>query len=117
MKQLKSHFLILLGILLSISCNKEDVYHEYKCEVSGTYGDYNITYTNITDNLTQQWNNVGNDWSYSWTQTGVKWLCISAQNNSKLGYVTVRIMMDGKVVESKTSDYGEYMIAKVCVYR
>lgn len=108
--------LLLLAITITStfflsSCTKEDEEVEYRYEVSGTSGSYSITLQNADDN-TQQYSNVGNGWWYKWNQTGTRWLYISAQNNNDSGSVTVKIIRNGKIVESNTS-HGGYTIATV----
>ncbi len=104
--------LVLLAVVFSItSCSKELFNSEYKYEVSGTGGSYDVTLEN-TDNNTQQHSSVGNGWFYEWEQSGTRWLYLSAQNNNSSGSVTVKIYRKGKVVAENTS-YGGYTIATV----
>lgn len=102
--------LMVLTLFFSLSC-KKDVEIEYKYEVTGTSGSYNVTLQNSDDN-TQQYSNVGNGWAYTWKQTGTRWLYVSAQNNKSTGNVTVKIYQGSKVVAQNTS-YGGYTIATV----
>ena len=98
----------VLAILLLTSCTKEK---SYTYEVTGTSGSYSVTLQNSDDN-TQQWANVGNGWVYKWSQKGTRWLYLSAQNNNSSGNVTVRILINGKIVAENTS-VGGYTIATV----
>ena len=111
MKNIGQLYLISLLIISIFGCKKEEVNVEYKYEVTGTGGSYNVTLQN-TDNNTQQYSNVGNTWWYKWTQTGTRWLYVSAQNNNSTGNVTVKIYRAGKVVAENTS-YGGYTIATI----
>lgn len=110
MKSFLIPVLLCISILSVTSC---EVFgdSEYKYVVTGTSGDYSVTFQNEDDN-TQQNSSVSNGWSYSWMQGGTRWLYISAQNNKSTGDVTVRIYRDGEIVESNTS-YGGYSIATV----
>lgn len=98
----------VFAILLLTSCTKEK---SYTYEVTGTSGSYSVTLQNSDDN-TQQWASVGNGWTYKWSQKGTRWLYLSAQNNNSSGNVTVRILINGKIVAENTS-VGGYTIATV----
>jgi len=111
MKKIAQIILIAVLIIATAGCEKEEVNVEYKYEVTGTGGSYDVTIQN-TDNNVQQYSNVGNGWWYKWTQTGSRWLYLSAQNNNSTGNVTVKIYRAGKVVAENTS-YGGYTIATV----
>ncbi|MCF8324035.1 MAG: hypothetical protein K9I84_03675 [Leadbetterella sp.] len=100
-------FTIIAAFLLA-SCAKEK---SYSYEVTGTSGSYSVTLQNADDN-TQQWANVGNGWTYKWSQQGKRWLYVSAQNNRSSGNVTVRILINGKIIAENTS-VGGYTIATV----
>jgi hypothetical protein len=102
---------LLILVFTCLGCEKAEVNVEYKYEVSGTGGSFDVTIQN-TDNNTQQFSNVGNGWWYKWTQTGKRWLYVSAQNNNSSGNVTVKIYRGGIVVSENTS-YGGYTIATV----
>ena len=105
---MKKVLVFVLAIFLLSSCTKEK---SYSYEVTGTSGSYSVTLQNSDDN-TQQWASVGNGWAYKWSQKGTRWLYVSAQNNNASGNVTVRILINGKIVAENTS-VGGYTIATV----
>ena len=112
MKNISIHLLLLVSLFyITSGCEKNNGPVEYRYEVSGTGGSYDVTLQNVDDN-TQQYSNVGNNWYYSWTQTGTRWLYLSAQNQNSSGTVTVRILRNGVVMEENTSS-GGYTIATV----
>lgn len=92
-------------LFLALSCEKEEMYVEYKYVVTGTSGDYSVTIQNTDDN-TQQWSSVQSGWWYKWEQTGERWLYISAQNNNSFGSVVVKIYRNNVVVSENSSDGG-----------
>ena len=111
--KLKSNVLTIIGfILLTVTgCSKDIWESDYKYEVSGSAGDFSITFEGAPSG-TVQYSNVGSGWAYTWTQTGTRWLYISAQNNTSRGTVTVKIIRNGKVLAEQTSN-GAYVIASV----
>lgn len=103
---MKQIILIFL-IAFLFSCKKEV---EYKYVVTGTSGDYDVTYSNSNEG-TEQMSNVGSGWSYKWTSSDLdRFLYISAQNNKSSGSVTVTIYSDGTSIKTASSS-GAYVIA------
>jgi hypothetical protein len=104
-------FSIFLMMITLSSCSDEFDEVEYRYEVSGTSGNYSVTIQNADDN-TQQYGSVGSGWWYKWDQSGTRFLYVSAQNNNESGNVTVKIIRNGKVLQTNTSE-GGYTIATV----
>ena len=86
-------------------------WHEFYYEVTGTGDSFSVTYENADGNTSQK-SSVKSGWIYSWKQKGTCWLYLAAQNNSDHGSVTVKIVREGKVIASNTSN-GGYAIADV----
>jgi len=84
---------------------------EIEYSVTGTADKVDITMSNKDDN-TEQKDDVSVPWDYSFTKkdASYQFLYISAQNQGETGSVTVKIIIDGEVEESATSE-GEYVIA------
>lgn len=111
--------ILSLTIWMSFSgCVKNDAPEVYtfndKYTVTGTGGDFDVTYTN-KDGNTSQSNGVSSGWSYSWTKTSRDpdiFIYLSAQNGLNYGNVTVKFYQNNELVYSNTST-GAYCIATV----
>ena len=82
----------------------------YRIETNCASG-ANLTFTNEDGNITQR-SNQGNDWYYGFVPRRGQFLSILAQNNCGSGFITVKVVRNGRVLEENTST-GAYVIADV----
>ena len=98
-------FLVLL-VILTGGCSLE---REVRYEVDGTASLVNITIEG-SGGGTEQYSDVIPPWSYNFSAMKDDFIYVSAQNQTATGSVTVRIKVDGDVVEQSSSN-GAYVIA------
>lgn len=85
--------------------------HTIEYIVEGTSA-YMITINNKDDNI-QQWSEVSLPWSHSFETNDLRsFMYVSAQNYGEGSSITVKLLIDGEVVEENTS-FGDYVIATV----
>lgn len=97
----------LAAALLLLACRKDEP-HTAKVKYTVNCASCDLTYENSTGNTEQR--SMSNTWQYEFNAYKDAFYYISAQNNNSSGSVTVKILIDGRVVDEATST-GAYVIA------
>lgn len=80
-------------------------------EVSGTPGNFNVTFTSA-NKKTQQLPQVKNGWQYSFIGNPGDYFYVSAQANKRNAKVNVRAYQNGKLLK-EYSRKGDYVLATI----
>lgn len=101
--------LVCMVGLIFVGCNDTTTSSVVKYEITGTATSVSVTLQNATGG-TEQYTSVSVPHTYTFNDYTDWYLYIAAQNEGESGSVTVKILVDGEVIDTATSS-GAYVIA------